>query len=84
MAKGNAPAIDFGSPGPLQVMPPGARLVIRQRAGAGKPAATKEVDWPASWPLPVVGSTVLAGELGGWVEFVEFDLQAGRISVVLR
>lgn len=84
--KEKAPEIDFGAPTPAKVAPwlPGMHLVIRQRAGAGKPAATEEVDWPASWPLPAAGSTVLAGELAGWVEFVEFDLRSGRISVVLR
>lgn len=40
--------------------------------------------WPKGWPLPDVGSVVSAGPLSGFVEHLEFDLDAQVVLVVLR
>lgn len=56
------------------------RVVIRQR---GEPFAAEEHDWP--WVLPRVGDNVVVRRgVGGFVEYVEFDLEKGIVTISLR
>jgi hypothetical protein len=40
--------------------------------------------WPKGWPIPEPGQVVAAGVLKGFVEYVEFDVDAQRVLVYLR
>ena len=59
------------------------RVLIRQRHRGEEPT-DHDVLWPKGWPLPEVGSVVAAGPVAGFVEHIEFDVDAARILVVLR
>ena len=57
-------------------------VTVRRRERGGH--IDEDVVWPKNWPLPGAGSTVAAGPLSGFVEYVEFDVDAQRILIVLR
>jgi hypothetical protein len=59
------------------------RVIVRQKVRGADPL-DHDVLWPKGWPLPEVGSVVMAGPLAGFVEHIEFDLDAARILVILR
>ena len=41
--------------------------------------------WPAGWPFPRPGdNVVLAATIGGFVEYVEFDLERRVVTISLR
>lgn len=44
----------------------------------------ERVTWPKGWPLPDVGSVVMAGPVAGFCDHVEFDLDAQLVLILLR
>lgn len=56
------------------------RVSIRPR----KDGERREVVWPKGWPLPRPGDNVVCGGIGGFVEYLEFNLDAGIVIVSLR
>lgn len=64
--------------------PERTRVTVMKRAHRDHDAILVDVLWPKGWSLPEPGSTVSAGVLKGFVEYVEFDVDAQRILVVLR
>ena len=68
---------------PVGRPPERIRIVIRQKQRGADPI-DHDVLWPKGWPLPEVGSVVMAGPMAGFVEHLEFDVDAARVLVVLR
>ena len=62
------------------------RITVVWKRGLGAAAREeREVLWPSGWRLPAAGDAVhLAEGEGGWVEYVDWDVGAGVMRVMIR
>lgn len=68
------------SPKPL----PRVRVVLTRKAAFGDTPVEHAVDWPANWRLPTAGESVFVSpEIGGQVRYLEFDVAAHVVRLVL-
>lgn len=63
---------------PAAEPPPSLRIAVRVRR------EEVEINWPAGMPLPQVGDRIAAGELGGFVQMVEYRPLVNCIVFDLR
>ena len=61
----------------------GIRVTIRRKQSREDPI-DHDVLWPTGWPIPSEGSIVAAGPVAGWVDHIEFDVDAVRVLILLR
>lgn len=56
------------------------RVSLRKRGDS----AVHDFLWPKTWPLPRPGDNVVYGGIGGFVEYLEFNVESGVVFVSLR
>jgi len=59
---------------------------IQYKPAMGGSAIEQEADveWPANWPLPLIGQNVNVGDFGGTLVGVTFDLAKQRLAFRLQ
>lgn len=63
----------------------GIRVVVVWRRSLSSQRQEREVDWPAGWRLPQAGDSIrLADGEGGFVEYIDFDLERRAMRVNVR
>lgn len=66
-------------PEPIKVI-----LQIKPRS-FGDGSSEREVDWPAEWRLPQVGeSIIIEPGVGGFIQYIAWDLSSRAVTIALR
>jgi hypothetical protein len=71
--------------GVVNVGPAAVRVELSFRTAFGTPKETEIIPWPEGWRLPQLGESVqLRSGFGGFVQYVDWDLEQGLVRVFLK